>query len=118
MRRHRRTFLIVGLATLVVTLISWLAFPAWRQQPGGFWTLLGVALAGVLATLKGIKEIKLLFEDEEKPPAPAPSPGPTPAPPSPVVPLPPSPAPPPGMPWLCWAIPGPAWGLGCPAGTL
>ncbi len=62
----------VGFAIIIVAIISWLAIPAWRNQPGGFLYLLGVVALVVLAAAKDgvalLKEAGLLKsgEDEKK----------------------------------------------------
>ncbi len=67
MRVWLKPLLIFGVLLLVVVLVSWLAFPAWRSQPGGLASLIGVAAAGLLAFAKGaLDAYKTWVEIEEK----------------------------------------------------
>ncbi len=67
MRVWLKPLLIFGMLLLVVVLVSWLAFPAWRSQPGGLASLIGVAAAGLLAFAKGaLDAYKTWVEIEEK----------------------------------------------------
>jgi len=50
-------FLIFGAAVLLLILISWFAFPGWHSQPGGFWVLVGLVIAGALGVMKDLVSI-------------------------------------------------------------
>jgi hypothetical protein len=64
-------FLIIGGALLLVVLISWLAFPAWHAQPGGFWLLIVAAAGGIISI---IKDVLTIFKDIKETNAPEPKP--------------------------------------------
>ena len=67
MRSLLKPLLLFGLLLIFVVAVSWAAFPAWRAQPGGWATLIGVAAAGVLAFAKGaLDAYKTWVEIEEK----------------------------------------------------
>jgi len=48
---------VIGLLALSVALVSWFARPEWRATPAGVLILLGVALAGVLVSVKNLIDI-------------------------------------------------------------
>jgi hypothetical protein len=45
-------FLTIGVAIVVASVISWFAFPGWRQRPSGFWELIGVSAVGIIGIIK------------------------------------------------------------------
>ena len=52
MRQTRRTMWVlaaIGVAVLVVDLVSWTVFEDWREAPAGFLILSGVAAIGVVS---------------------------------------------------------------------
>jgi hypothetical protein len=60
---------ISGLLVLVLALaaISWKSIPAWQREPGGFLTLLGVALVAVVSFVGGsLSILKTVQELSEK----------------------------------------------------
>ncbi|MEI8132935.1 MAG: hypothetical protein WCG34_10920 [Leptolinea sp.] len=67
--KFKYLFLIIGIAILVVVLVSWFAFD-WRSIPGGFWTLTGAAAIGVSALVNYLvgtaKDWKGLTASEDK----------------------------------------------------
>ncbi len=56
----------IPLLLLLVILVSWLAFPAWRTTPGGKWTLLSIALLGVLGLIKDVVSIVKDYREIQK----------------------------------------------------
>jgi len=52
---------------LLVVLISWFAFPAWRAQPGGMALLIGGAIVGVAAVAKDAIDIAKGWRELTKP---------------------------------------------------
>jgi len=68
MKRYLTVGIIFGILVAVIVTISWFAFPAWRDPAsGGFLTLLGATLVGVLAFIQGGVSIwKDLKEEKEK----------------------------------------------------
>lgn len=62
-----KPLLLLGLALIVVVAISWSAFPAWRAQPGGFWTLVSVAIGGVLAVAGGLLGVLKTWRELQSP---------------------------------------------------
>ena len=73
MKRYLTVGIIFGILVAVIVTISWLAFPAWRNPAsGGFLTLLGATLVGVLAFIQGGVSIwKDLKEEKKEEPKPA-----------------------------------------------
>lgn len=69
MRAFLKPILIAGVAIIIVVLVSWFAFPAWRTQPGGAVTLIGAAIVGVLAVAKEVISIAKDWRELTKPPA-------------------------------------------------
>src|SRR5258706_3788541 len=66
-KRYINTFLVVGIAVIILVIISWIIFPQWKSTPGGLWSLIVAALTGVLTTAKGLKDVyDLLNIDQEK----------------------------------------------------
>ncbi|HEY76653.1 MAG TPA: hypothetical protein G4O00_10825 [Thermoflexia bacterium] len=57
MRRTAFALLGLGLLIAAVAVVSWFAFPAWRQTPGGFLALLAVAAMGVVAFVRGVLDV-------------------------------------------------------------
>jgi LuxR family glucitol operon transcriptional activator len=57
---------IVGILVIIVVVIGWFAFPDWKSKPGGLLLLIGSALTGVLATIKGLKDVLDLIDREKK----------------------------------------------------
>jgi hypothetical protein len=75
MKRYLTVGIIFGVLVVIVVAISWFAFPAWQTPAsGGFWTLLGLTLVGVLAFLQSAvsiwKDLKEEKKEEQKPSAP------------------------------------------------
>ena len=70
MRRMALVLVILGALILAVALVSWAAFPVWRQTPSGFWLVLAAAATGVVALIKGVldilKRVQELGQEEEK----------------------------------------------------
>jgi len=73
MKRYLTVGIIFGILVAVIVAISWFAFPAWRDPTsGGFLTLLGATLVGVLAFIQGGVSIwKDLKEEKKEEPKPA-----------------------------------------------
>jgi len=73
MKRYLTVGIIFGILVAVIVTISWFAFPAWHDPAsGGFLTLLGVTLVGVLAFIQGGVSIwKDLKEEKKEEPKPA-----------------------------------------------
>jgi len=70
LKPYLKPFLIIGVILLLIVILSWIAFPGWRAQTGGLWTLIGVATVGVAAiakdTLTIAKTLKELQEPSKK----------------------------------------------------
>jgi hypothetical protein len=62
-------FIIIGIAIIVIAVVSWFAFPAWQARPSGFVELLGVVFLGVLSAVKdllaAIKEIRTIQKNDK-----------------------------------------------------
>lgn len=50
-------FAICGAILLVVVITSWFVFPDWRATPGGFLTLIGTALVGIVGFIRDVVTI-------------------------------------------------------------
>ncbi len=66
LKRYLNTFSIIGILVVIVVVIGWFVFPQWKSQPGGFFVLLGSALTGVIAALKGLKDAHDFLNNEKK----------------------------------------------------
>ncbi|MBW8010181.1 MAG: hypothetical protein FVQ83_02910 [Chloroflexi bacterium] len=59
---------ILGLVIVIVAIISWFAFPSWKDQEGGVWQLLGIVAVGVVSITKDLvaiaKDVKEMQEKE------------------------------------------------------
>lgn len=68
----KKPLLWLGVAIIVIALISWFAFPGWRSAQGGFWEMLGVVAVGVLSAAKDVvslwKELKPSNDESESKP--------------------------------------------------
>jgi uncharacterized membrane protein len=66
-------FLLIGVVVVLAVAVSWLAFPGWHAQPGGFWVLLGLAAVGVVGIVKDIvaiiKDVKDMKASKNRTPA-------------------------------------------------
>lgn len=69
MRAFLKPLLVLGLVLILVVAVSWFAFPGWRAQTGGFWTLVGVGAVGVLAFGKELLGILKTWQELHRPPA-------------------------------------------------
>jgi hypothetical protein len=72
MKRYLTIGITFGVLVVVVVAISWFAFPAWKNPAsGGFWTLLGLVIIGVLTFVKDMvsvwKDLKEEKKEEPKP---------------------------------------------------
>jgi tetratricopeptide (TPR) repeat protein len=74
MYRTALILLALGLLVLIVVLVSWTAFPAWRQTPGGFWILVATTVPGVLSVVGGVLEILKKIREVEQNAKAAPAP--------------------------------------------
>jgi hypothetical protein len=75
MGTYLKPLLVFGAVLLLVVIVSWLAFPGWHTQPGGMWTLIGLAVVAVLAIARDAldiaktwQEINTPAEEEKEPP--------------------------------------------------
>ena len=69
MRAFLKPLLVLGLVLILVVAVSWFAFPNWRAQTGGFWTLVGVGAIGVLAFGKELLGVLKTWQELHEPPA-------------------------------------------------
>ena len=67
MKRYLTFGIIFGVLVIAIVIISWFGFPAWRDPAsGGFWTLLGATLLGVLTVMQGAVSIWRDLREEKK----------------------------------------------------
>jgi hypothetical protein len=61
-------FLWIGIAVIIVALISYFAIPGWKGIPGGVWILLGLVVPTVIGMAANLvafaKDAKALQEEE------------------------------------------------------
>ena len=69
MRAFLKPLLVFSLALLVIVAVSWFAFPHWRAQTGGFWTLVGVGAIALVAFVKELLGIIKTWQELHEPPA-------------------------------------------------
>lgn len=69
---YLKPLLIAGVLLVLIVVISWFAFPNWRTQPGGLWTLIGVAVVGIAAIAKDVLAIAKTLKELQEPPDKAP----------------------------------------------
>lgn len=72
MRAYLKPLLVFGALLILVVAVSWIAFPGWHAQPGGFWLLIGAAMVGVVGIVKDGLDIARNFKElrEKKSPTP------------------------------------------------
>jgi hypothetical protein len=73
LKPYLKPFLIIGVFLVATFLVSWFAFPDWRAQPSGIWTLFGVAAVGVAAIIKDALVIAKTVKELREPPKQGPS---------------------------------------------
>jgi tetratricopeptide (TPR) repeat protein len=74
MKRYLTFGIIFGVLVIVIVIISWFGFPAWKSPAsGGFWTLLGLVIVGVFTFVKDLVSVWKDLKEEPKPSAPAPT---------------------------------------------
>lgn len=69
MRAFLKPLLVIGLVLILVVAVSWFAFPGWRAQAGGFWTLVGVGAMGLIAFGKELLGVLKTWRELHEPPA-------------------------------------------------
>lgn len=76
MKRYLTFGIIFGVLVVLIVIISWFGFPAWKNPAsGGFWTLLGVVIIGVFTFVKDMISVwKDLKEEKKEEPKPTPAP--------------------------------------------
>ncbi len=62
-----KPLLLLGLALIGVVVVSWIVFPDWQTQPGGFWKLLGVAAVAVIALAGGLLGVLKTWRELQSP---------------------------------------------------
>jgi len=67
MKRYLTIGIIFGILVAIIVTISWFVLPAWHDPAsGGFLTLLGATIVGVLAFLQGVVSVWKDLKSERK----------------------------------------------------
>ena len=76
MRRYLTPFVWIGIAIVLVAIVSWFAIPGWQTMPGGLLLLVVAAAVGVLTIVQQVVSIAKDAKELQKPEPPSQAPAP------------------------------------------